>query len=86
MHLEDKIGSIAPGYEADIAVIDLKPSEFIVWRMNFAGDIFEKLFVLMTLGPDNINRATYVSGRKVYDRDREKRYMYAAELDAVIQI
>lgn len=86
LHLEDKIGSIAPGYEADIAVIDLKPSEFIAWRMNFAGDIFEKLFVLMTLGPDNINRATYVSGRKVYDRDREKRYMYAAELDAVIQI
>lgn len=86
LHLEDKIGTIAPGYEADIAVIDLKPSEFIAWRMNFAGDIFEKLFVLMTLGPDNINRATYVSGRKVYDRNREKRYMYAAELDAIIQI
>lgn len=80
LHLENTIGSIAPGYEADIAVIYLKPSEFSEWRMKFASNIFEKLFILITLGLNNMNRATYVAGRKVYDRNREKKWMYAQEL------
>lgn len=82
LHLENTIGSIAPGYEADIAVIDLHPSEFAEWRMKFASTIFDKLFVIMTLGLNNINLATYVAGRKVYDRTRKQKWMYAAELDA----
>lgn len=80
LHLEHIIGSIAPGYEADMTVIDLKPSEFAAWRLNFADSIFDKLFVLFTLGPDNLTRATYVAGRKVYDRDRTPRHMYARAL------
>ncbi len=81
LHLENIIGSLAPRFEADIAVLDLKPSEFVEWRMKFADDIPEKLFVLMTLGLNNINKATYVAGRKVYDRDREQKWMYAADID-----
>lgn len=81
LHLEDTIGSIAKGYDADIAVLDLAPSEFVQWRLQFADNIFEKLFVLMTLGPDNVNQATYVAGRKVYDRNRDRKWMYASELD-----
>lgn len=80
--LGDTVGSIAPGYEADMAVIDLKPSEFAEWRMKFTADIFDRLFVLTTLGLNNLNKATYVAGRKVYDRDRDRQYMYAAEIDA----
>lgn len=79
LHLENTIGSIAPGYEADMAVIDLKPSEFATWRMKFSNSIFEKLFVIMTLGLNNINKATYVAGNKVYDRNRDKKWMYADE-------
>jgi guanine deaminase len=60
-------------------VIDLKPSEYAEWRMRFSDDIFEKLFVIMTLGLDNINLATYVAGRKVYDRMRDRKFMYASE-------
>lgn len=81
LRLENTIGSIAPGYEADLAVIDLAPTEYASWRMKYTGDIFEKLFVLMTLGLDNMNKATYVAGRKVYDRSRDKKHMYAAEID-----
>lgn len=80
LHLENTIGSIAPGYEADIAVLDLKPSEFATWRMKFSDNIFEKLFVLTTLGLNNLNKATYVAGRKVYDRERERKWMYADAL------
>ena len=82
LHLENTIGSIAPGFEADLAVVDLHPSEFAEWRMKFSKTIWEKLFVIMTLGLNNVNMATYVSGRKVFDRDRDKKYMYAAEVDA----
>lgn len=80
LHLENTIGSIAPGYEADIAVVDLKPSEFAEWRMKFTGDVFEKLFVVMTLGLNNVNLATYVAGKKVFDRNRKQTHMYASEL------
>ncbi len=81
LHLEHTIGSIAPGYEADMAVIDLKPSYFAAWRLQFSDDIISKLFVLTTLGLNNLNKATYVAGRKVYDRSRERKWLYAADLE-----
>lgn len=83
LHLENTIGSLAPGFEADITVIDLNPTEYAAWRMNFAEDIFEKLFVAMTLGLDNAVLSTYVAGRKVYDRRRPRKWMYAAEVDGL---
>lgn len=80
LHLEKTVGSIAPGYEADLAVLSLKPSEFAEWRMQFCKDIFDKLFVLQTLAYDNMNIATYVFGKKIYDRTRSTPFMYASEL------
>ncbi|MDE6073267.1 MAG: guanine deaminase [Muribaculaceae bacterium] len=80
LHLEDRIGSIALGYDADIAVIDLHPDSFAAWRLGYCTDIFEKLFALVTMSPDNLIRATYVAGQKVYDRDRETPFCYAAEI------
>lgn len=80
LHLEHTIGSVAPGYEADLAVLDLKPSAFAEWRLQYADDLAAKLFVLTTLGLNNQNKATYVAGRKVYDRERADRWMYADAL------
>ncbi|MBD5321373.1 MAG: guanine deaminase [Bacteroides sp.] len=78
LHLDDRIGSLRAGNEADITVLDLKCNEFVDWRMQYARDLSEKLFVLQTLGPDRVVRATYVAGRKIYDRDREEPFSYAA--------
>ena len=50
--------------------------------MKYTGNIFERLFVLMTLGLNNMNKATYVAGRKVYDRSRDNKWMDAADIDA----
>lgn len=80
LHLENIIGSISPGHEADLAVLDLKASEFVEWRMQFADGIFDKLFILQTLALDNMNRATYVAGKKVFDRTRPHPLKYAREL------
>lgn len=69
LHLEDRIGTLRAGNDADIAVLDLRPTEFAAWRMGHCETVEEKLFVLMTLGLDNMVRATYVAGRKVYDSE-----------------
>ncbi|HET6563957.1 MAG TPA: guanine deaminase [Xanthomonadales bacterium] len=62
MYLEDKVGSIAPGMEADIVVLDMKSTPIIDYRMQFAEDIEEALFIQMTLGDDRAVQATYVAG------------------------
>lgn len=80
LHLEDRIGSLKPGYEADITVLDLMPTEFLKWRMPFNDFILDKLFILQTLSPDNMVKATYVAGKKVYDKNRENALLYASDL------
>lgn len=68
MCIDDKVGHLAPGMEADIVVLDLKPTQIMDFRMSFAKDFEEQLFILMTLGDDRNTRATYVAGKLVYDR------------------
>ncbi|MET0444252.1 MAG: guanine deaminase, partial [Pseudorhodoplanes sp.] len=68
MYIEDKVGSIAPGMEADIVVLDMKSTPTIEYRMQFVEDIHEALFVQMTLGDDRAVQATYVAGTLRYER------------------
>jgi guanine deaminase len=68
LYLDDKIGSISAGKEADLIVLDLKATPLLEHRLQYARDIEEVLFVLMTLGDDRAIRATYVAGRKLYSR------------------
>jgi len=65
LHLEDRIGSIAPGMEADLVVLDMRSTPLIAFRMDEARDFAEQLFVQMILGDDRAVQATYVAGRLV---------------------
>ncbi|NQU56643.1 MAG: guanine deaminase [Rhodospirillales bacterium] len=69
MQLDDKIGNLACGFEADIQVIDLKSRPVIAQRMAHAGDIWDVLFLHMILADDRAIRCVYIGGAKVYDRD-----------------
>jgi len=69
LYLEDKIGSIAPGMEADVVVLDLNSTPAIKYRMEFCKDIQETLFVLMTMGDDRAIRATYIAGKPMYEKN-----------------
>ena len=69
LYLEDKIGSIAPGMEADLVVLDLNSTPIIKYRMGYCKDLDETLFVLMTMGDDRATRATYVNGALAYEKD-----------------
>ena len=66
--LEDRIGMIAPGYEADFAVLDPTATPLLALRNARAESTQEMLFALMMLGDDRAVRATYVAGRRAYAR------------------
>jgi guanine deaminase len=70
LYLDDRIGSLVPGHEADVVVLDLRSTPLIDYRMRHCTNMEEALFVQMTLGDDRATRATYIAGECVYDRER----------------
>jgi guanine deaminase len=68
LYLEDRIGSLAPGMEADVIVLDLRSTPVIDFRMRACESIEEVLFVQMTLGDDRAVQSTYVSGTLAHRR------------------
>ncbi|MGE0847423.1 MAG: guanine deaminase [Flavobacteriaceae bacterium] len=60
--LEGRIGSLAPGIEADLVVLDSAATPAMAYRMETARTLEEELFLLMTLGDDRAVRETYVAG------------------------
>ncbi|MFN7096385.1 MAG: guanine deaminase [Gammaproteobacteria bacterium] len=66
LELESKIGNFTPGKEADFIVIDPEASPFLKYRSARVNDIFELLFILMTLGDEKIIHATYIFGEPAY--------------------
>ena len=69
LDLDDRIGSIEPGREADVTVLDLNSTPLIEYRMRHTRDFDEMLAVQMALADDRAIRATYVAGRLAYSRD-----------------
>ena len=68
LYLDDRIGNLAPGMEADLVVLDMKSTPLIAARMEEARDFNEQLFIQMVLADDRAVQATYAAGRLAYDR------------------
>jgi len=68
--LDDRIGNLAVGMEADLVVIDLASTPAIAQRAARAGELWEALFPTIMMGDDRAIRATWVGGRCLVDRDR----------------
>jgi guanine deaminase len=63
LSLDDRIGSIEPGKEADLIALDPRATPALAHRMETAGDDLEvELFALLMLGDDRAVRQTYVAG------------------------
>ncbi|MDE3174559.1 MAG: guanine deaminase [Pseudomonadota bacterium] len=61
--LDDKIGGLEPGREADLVVLDARATPAMAHRMQAVdGDLAEELFVLMTMGEDRAVAQTYIAG------------------------
>ncbi|NOH72523.1 guanine deaminase [Vibrio pectenicida] len=67
LDLEDKIGNLEVGKEADFVVLDLHATPLLSIRMEQTKTLEEKLFVLLTLGDDRTVFETYILGEKAYD-------------------
>ena len=68
LYLEDRIGSIAPGMEADLIVLDLRSTPLIDYRMRHCESFEEALSVQMILGDDRAIDSTYVAGTLRHQR------------------
>jgi guanine deaminase len=66
--LEDKIGSIKAGMEADLIVLDLKSTSLIDFRMGHCKNIEEALFIQMIMGDDRATKAVYVAGSLAFEK------------------
>ena len=62
LSLEDKIGTLEEGSDADIVVLDARATRPMALRMETVETLAEELFVLQTLGDDRAVAETYVAG------------------------
>jgi guanine deaminase len=69
LRLENRIGNLAPGMEADLVVLDPQATPELELRTGHAPDLADTLFALTALGDERAVRATYVAGRLAHDRD-----------------
>jgi guanine deaminase len=70
LYLEDRVGSIAPGMEADLIVLDLKSTPLLDYRMGHCHSLEEALSLQMILGDDRAIESTYVAGVLRHRRTR----------------
>lgn len=65
--IQDRIGALAPGMEADFIVLDPAATPLLA-RRTAGSDIADRLFALQILGDDRAIAETYVAGHLAYER------------------
>jgi len=65
LRLDDRIGNLAPGMEADIIALDLASTPAIAQRSARASDIWEAVFPTIMMGDDRAVSATWVAGKRL---------------------
>ncbi|NNK16684.1 MAG: guanine deaminase [Sulfitobacter sp.] len=64
LHMQDRIGSLAEGLEADLVVLDLASTSAIAQRAGEANDHWEKVFATIMMGDDRAVRDVWISGSR----------------------
>lgn len=65
LSMEDKIGTLEAGTEADMVVLDSRATSAMRLRMDAGSNLAQELFLLQTLGDDRAIVETYVAGEPV---------------------
>jgi guanine deaminase len=71
LSLDEKIGNFQPGKEADFVAITPGVTPLQRLRLSRCQDIYEQLFVLMTLGDERNIHQTWVNGECVWHTEAE---------------
>ncbi|WP_421870594.1 guanine deaminase [Pararhizobium sp.] len=66
--LQDRIGSLHVGADADIVVLDSSGKSAMELRMRTAKSLVEELFILQTMGDDRCVAEVYVAGKAMKTR------------------
>uniref|UniRef100_UPI0028A1A782 amidohydrolase family protein n=1 Tax=Paracoccus sp. TaxID=267 RepID=UPI0028A1A782 len=66
--LEDRIGTLAPGSDADLVVLNSRATPAMALRMERAETLAQELFVLQIMGDDRAIAQTYVAGKPMLTR------------------
>ena len=64
LHLDDHVGSIAPGMDADLCVLNLASTDAIAQRAANARDIWDSLFATIMMGDDRAIADVWVGGAR----------------------
>lgn len=67
--LDQHIGNLEPGTDADFVVLDYNATPLLKYRMAQTSSLEERLFVMMTLGDDRAVKHTFAMGQLVHSRD-----------------
>ena len=63
--LVERIGTLEPGTDADIIVLDARATPAMQIRMETVQTLEEELFLMQTMGDDRSVRHVYVAGEAV---------------------
>lgn len=61
--LVDRIGTLQPGSDADLVVLDMAATPAMALRAEVVNSLADELFLLQTMGDDRAVVETYVAGR-----------------------
>ncbi|RNF35508.1 guanine deaminase [Paracoccus methylarcula] len=61
--MQDRIGTLEPGSDADLVVLDARATEAMALRMERAEALSEELFILQIMGDDRSVAQVYVAGK-----------------------
>jgi guanine deaminase len=68
LHIDDRVGNLEPGKEADFVVLDLAATPLLARRTGKTRTLAETLFVLAVLADDRLVERTYLMGRLAHRR------------------
>ena len=68
LHIDDRVGNLAPGKEADFVVLDLAATPLLARRTAGTRTLAETLFVLAVLADDRAVERTYLMGQLAHAR------------------
>ncbi len=68
LSLEAHIGTLEPGTDADMVVLDSRATPGMALRMETVGTLAEELFLVQTLGDDRAVKEVYVAGKAAKGR------------------
>lgn len=64
LRIDDRVGNIAAGREADLIVLDLRSTPVIAQRAERAGNFWEELFPTIMMGDDRAIKSVWIAGQQ----------------------